>query len=260
MTIHATDLEQRWMDEGSDAPPELQAALRSLLEEPQDTARIARLEARLAPLLGVAPQPDLPAASGPHPAPSGAAGSGRLLSAGKLGALLLSAGMLAATVRALVHRAADESAGTPRAAVAQSAASVLPVHDGAPPRLGTPELVPRAPVSALPIIPGPAPARPRQETASMTSIAEEARLLQEARSKLFDSPEQALSLLAAHRRRYPRSTLGGEREFFTIQALVRAGRTTEAADRLARFRAESPSSPYLAAATRAVTGGGHGEK
>jgi len=259
MSFQASDDDTRWMEGGSDASPELQAALRSLWDEPDDGARVARLEARLAPLLGVVPQPELPSESGLGAGAggtNGAARSARLLTAGKLAAFLVLAGGVAAITHAVIRRTAPESANVTRAVEGVGPSNAKPMPGPAEPLSETTALAPTVAVSSLATVQAAAPpSAPRREADSTSSIAEEARLLQEARAKVQDSPGQALSLLAAHERRYPRSMLGGEREFFTLQALVRAGRRAEAAERLVRFRASSPSSPYLAAATRAVNGG-----
>lgn len=56
---------------------------------------------------------------------------------------------------------------------------------------------------------------------------------------------EALDLLALHERSYPRSPRVQQREMLAIQALIHAGRRTDAGARAERFRAAFPQSVFL---------------
>jgi hypothetical protein len=73
----------------------------------------------------------------------------------------------------------------------------------------------------------------------------EIQLLQRAQDALGSSPSKALDLVNRHVARFPRATLGQEREVIAIDALVRLGRVTEARTRAAAFAAQFPTSAHL---------------
>jgi hypothetical protein len=77
-----------------------------------------------------------------------------------------------------------------------------------------------------------------------SSIVEEAKLLETARSFLGDSPALALELTAQHQKLYPSGQLSAEREFVAIEALLRLGRRQEAVRRAAPRLEQSPDSLY----------------
>lgn len=81
----------------------------------------------------------------------------------------------------------------------------------------------------------PPPAEPKTEI----------ELLGQARAALDTDPARALALTEAHRQRYPGGGFSQERELLAITALVRLGRSGDAARRAERFRAAYPASPYL---------------
>jgi hypothetical protein len=81
---------------------------------------------------------------------------------------------------------------------------------------------------------------------SDTILARERSLLQGARVLLLrGQPEASLGVLDEHERQFPRGELIEEREVLRIQALARAGRTTEASARAVRFRQQYPRSLSL---------------
>jgi hypothetical protein len=88
--------------------------------------------------------------------------------------------------------------------------------------------------------PSPRPAPPAPEPAAadtaapVDTLAQEAALLEKARSTLATSPADALALTQAHAAQFPAGKLGMERELLAIDALRRLGRTGEA-----RTRAEA---------------------
>jgi hypothetical protein len=73
----------------------------------------------------------------------------------------------------------------------------------------------------------------------------EIQLLQRAQDALGSSPSRALDLVNRHVARFPRATLGQEREVIAIDALVRLGRVGEARSRAAAFAAQFPTSAHL---------------
>jgi hypothetical protein len=73
----------------------------------------------------------------------------------------------------------------------------------------------------------------------------EIQLLQRAQDALGSSPSKALDLVNRHVTRFPRATLGQEREVIAIDALVRLGRVGEARTRAAAFAAQFPTSAHL---------------
>jgi hypothetical protein len=77
-----------------------------------------------------------------------------------------------------------------------------------------------------------------------SSIVEEAKLLETARSFLGDSPALALDLTVQHQRLYPAGQLSAEREFVAVEALLRLGRRQEAERRAAPRLEQSPDSLY----------------
>jgi hypothetical protein len=86
-----------------------------------------------------------------------------------------------------------------------------------------------------------------------SQLAAERRLLDSARSELVGGePIHALSLLDAHRARFPRGLLAEERDALSIQALVKAGRNDEARTRARAFREHSPDSLFSSAVESAI--------
>ena len=89
---------------------------------------------------------------------------------------------------------------------------------------------PRAATTAPPIVDG--------------GLARELELLEQARAELGHRPGAALALLSQHEREFPRGTLGLEREFLVVSALVELNRRSDAAMRANALRARSPGSLY----------------
>jgi hypothetical protein len=79
---------------------------------------------------------------------------------------------------------------------------------------------------------------------SASSIADEAKLLERARSLLADAPALAFELTEQHRRLGPTAQLSAEREFIAIEALLRLGRRIEAERRAAPRLEQAPDSVY----------------
>jgi hypothetical protein len=120
-----------------------------------------------------------------------------------------------------------------------------------PPPIAVPSTAPTA-------IPTPPPkavvGSPSGESLSGPSqLAAERRLLDSARSVLVGGdPNNALSLLDAHRARFPRGVLAEERDALSIQALVKAGRNDEARTQAQVFRERSPDSLFSSAVESAI--------
>lgn len=76
------------------------------------------------------------------------------------------------------------------------------------------------------------------------SIADEARLLEQARGALASNPARALELANQHEELHPSGQLSAEREFIAVDALVRLGRRDEAQSRAAPSLAQNPDSLY----------------
>jgi outer membrane protein assembly factor BamD (BamD/ComL family) len=81
----------------------------------------------------------------------------------------------------------------------------------------------------------------------------ERALLDDARSALGQGDAaRALGVLERHERQYPHPLLGEERDALLVQALVRAGRYTEARSRADAFRRRAPNSLLLPAVDAAI--------
>jgi hypothetical protein len=161
-----------------------------------------------------------------------------------LGAALGTAASVAVVVGGVVFK--KPVAAPP---VSNSARPVASARESAAPERAAPraEVAPSAEVVAEPAPRNSAwPAsRPSASAAHEEDdgVAREAALLESARRALGD-PGRALSLLARHQHEFPRGVLATERELLMIDALVRAGRRSEAEERGARFRARAPGNFY----------------
>ncbi len=72
----------------------------------------------------------------------------------------------------------------------------------------------------------------------------EGALLARAQAQIGSNPGGALALTELHRTRFPRGTLGQEREVLAITALVGMGRTAEARSRAEALIAAHPGSAH----------------
>lgn len=114
---------------------------------------------------------------------------------------------------------------------------IEPPPPPAPRAIAAPPLVAPAPSPepVAPATPAVAPAPPE------SSLAAELALLEDARSVLARDPELALARLEMHRRRHGEGVLAAERDLMELDALRRAGRTSEAADRARAWLARDPA-------------------
>lgn len=86
--------------------------------------------------------------------------------------------------------------------------------------------------------------RASRQKASEETLSEELDLLHDAQAKWrAGNASAALSLLGEHKRRFPRSQLGSERDALTILSLCATNRTTEARRLAQRFLQTAQRSP-----------------
>ncbi|WP_437593536.1 hypothetical protein [Sorangium sp. So ce1000] len=100
--------------------------------------------------------------------------------------------------------------------------------------------------------PAPPPAPAASAAPDSDALLREATRLEQARARLARSPEACLAALDEHRREFPRGQLMAEREFITIDALMRLGRAEEARARAEAFLMTYASSPYAERVRRIV--------
>jgi hypothetical protein len=212
----------RLRDPGSGAPDTVRALLDEGAGELPDAADLARLERRLP----IGTPPPVPPAAAPWAIGGPAIGL---------------AIALAAVGGALLHNAATAPATAPPADTAPSAAA-------APEAPSVPVAAPSGPASALPRAEPPPPEAPQTRPGPAPSAAGEGapeiELLDRAHAALAADPARALAIVAEHERRFPRGTLGQEREVIAVGALVALGRVSEARARAARFVELFPRSAY----------------
>jgi hypothetical protein len=209
-------------DASSEAPESLRALLRSAKTDIPSAADLARLEAKLGPMLSGG------GAAAPAPGLSALGKAGLAV----LGGLALAGGLYLAS-KPSPPAPAPASAPVPveRAPQTPSVAPVLP--SPVPTTLGAAE--PSA---------EPAPATPKADGASRPALVPEDRLLEQARRALTSDPNRALSLTRLHARSYPNGVLAQEREVIAIEALKRLGRSGEADARRGSFEERYPQSAH----------------
>lgn len=103
------------------------------------------------------------------------------------------------------------------------------------------------PVSSAPRVVQSRPARKQPTGSGHQALLDEARV-----ALAGGEPVRALAALDDHRRLYPQSSLGEERDALQIQILVAAGRREEALERTTRFEKAHPDSLLLPALRRSV--------
>ena len=211
---------RRWLDD-PDAPEEL----RELLEiaprgRPLDGATRARLGRHVARYAAI----PLSAAT--------------WLSVKSAAALGVAAGVATASVAAVVQHTvlAPKTAPAARAperrtAPAPKPPAAVPTREVAPPP--EPALAPTPDLPRARLVPDAVPSAPG-------GLAEESRLLEQARRALGSAPAAALELTREHARRFPKAALAAERNLIEIEALYRTGQ---------RDRARSLAERLLAAGT-----------
>jgi outer membrane biosynthesis protein TonB len=215
-------------DSSSEAPERLRSLLRSAKSDVPTAADLARLEAKLGPLLS---------GSGVPAAASGSSALGKA-SLAVLGGLVVAGGLYLTT---RPSPRAPERAPAPSAAVrepATSASEATPPAAPAPDTASSPGVEAAKPAET-------APATARSETgAARPSPVPEDQLLERARRALGSDPSRALSLTREHAKSYPNGVLAQEREVIAIEALKRLGRGSEADARRGTFEQRYPQSAH----------------
>jgi hypothetical protein len=233
-----------------DASSEAQGGLRSLLEsagrDGPSAAQRARLEANLAPFMGVAPLGQ--AAQGPVTTSAYPGGAGAV--AAKIVGGLILAGAIGIGMW-LLTRGSPEEAEQARAPVVEPAQPASELEP--PPSSPGTGSVNEPPASAQPEPAVVAPQPPnrgavREESSGSTEVS----LLDEARQALSGSPAKALQLTRLHEQRFRGGALGQEREVIAIDALTRLGRIEEAKQRAERFSARYPGSAHQSKIDRLI--------
>jgi hypothetical protein len=206
-------------------PAGLRETLRAAQADVGSEAEVARLAARLGPLLGPA-----------VPAPTGVAASAAASGAAKLGLAALA--LIVAGGGVWLYSAP----GSPP----KSAPPPAPISA---PAQATPPTVLSPPVAEAPAVAPPAsPAnvqelKPAAKPAPVAQLSE-AELLEQARSALKGDPARALARANEHRSRFPGGVLVQEREVIAIKALRALGRGAEADRRTAAFEKAFPGSAF----------------
>ncbi|MGO9834460.1 MAG: tetratricopeptide repeat protein [Polyangiaceae bacterium] len=177
-----------------------------------------------------------PGAAGPFPVASWVLGG--------LGALAVGAGILVAThpwmttpsrVQALAAPALSTVEPLPSSTIRSVNADDLPVQA----RIESPSVLPR-----------PA-APPSAARFPSDSLPEEVRLLSKAEQQISAGhPEEALTTLGEHERRFPGGALAEERLAARVQSLCALGRVHEARTYLATLARAYPGSPHFDRARR----------
>jgi hypothetical protein len=175
-------------------------------------------------------------------APQASAAAGKSVAWSKVAASIAGVGLVVGGATAWVSQSSPPDASLPAAPRAVVESRALPPLPTAQVALPPPELTVSAPESTV------APARKQTAT---DRFAEEVALLSKATTALrAGRPAEALSLLQAHRQRFPASRLVEEQLAARAQALCALGRTSEAAAELARLERVAPQSPHLARVKR----------
>lgn len=134
------------------------------------------------------------------------------------------------------HPEASSVATRPEAAPEPTKAALFEARSSEPP----------PPEAALHVVQATRPPRASQ-------LAAERTLLDEARAALVqEAPERAIGLLNQHARRFPTAILGEERDAMQVEALVDAGRSSEARARADAFRVQRPNSLFLGTVESAI--------
>jgi hypothetical protein len=214
-------------DASSEAPESLRSLLRSAKADVPTAADLARLEAKLGPLLS--------GSGAPSTAP-GLSGLGKA-SIAVLGGLVIAGGLYLTSRPAARAPVPVPAAERQQAPVAPEGAAPAPAppHEVAPSATEEP-----APAATEPSVPPP---QAGGGAARPTPVPED-QLLERARRALGPDPNRALALTREHARSYPNGVLAQEREVIAIEALKRLGRTGEADARRGTFEQRYPQSAH----------------
>ena len=97
---------------------------------------------------------------------------------------------------------------------------------------------------SLAVEPTPSVTKPSVATFDDPTIADEAKLLENARSALASDPARALQIAERHAQMHPQGQLTAEREFIAVEALLRLGRRQAAWQRAQPWLQRAPNSLY----------------
>jgi hypothetical protein len=150
-------------------------------------------------------------------------------------------GVIVATGAPLLFEQPTES----RSVTASAPAAVAPPAVRTPaPTIGVPPPRP-PPVASSGVRPAVAP-RPSSEPepAPRDTLADEARMIEQARQVLGADPKRSLELLEQHRELFARGKLGMERELLMVDALRRTGKIGEARSRARALQAQPQQGIY----------------
>lgn len=229
------------MSETNPPPEELRTVIEAMRGDRLSDDRVARLAARLAPMMGP-PGGGGSGAGGADGAGASSAGVSRAAVGGKV--VVASVLGLGALIGALwlfsVRRSETPTAAIPATATTSASASVseVPVPGSSASDSATLSVAaPTASSSSKPhVMVKPQPAS--------DPVAEE-EILGRARAALAGNPGQALAHTEQHAAKFPSGMLTQEREQIAIGALLGLGRRPEAVARARRFATAWPRSPYV---------------
>lgn len=231
----------------------LREALRGAREDVPEAGRVEAMLTRFPPIPGGPPgSPPAPPPAPSAPLPPIAGGASATSALGKIAFGLVVAGALGGAAYVGL-RGPDASAPNVPSTVVTSAVVEAPTVVVA--SASAPTVAPSAEASASSAAPVLAP-KPAPSSSSLSPSASsspdasegpsEIELLRDAQAALSTSPGRALSLTDEHAQRFPRGSLGQERDMIRIQALLALGRADEARALADDFRRRHPGSAHNA--------------
>lgn len=222
----------------------LKTALEGARADVPDASTIEAMLARFPPIGGGPSGPAHPPAgpSAPPAPPVVPVAAPLVPGLGKLAAALAVAGALGGGAYLALRSDAPKTTAT-ASSTAVVAASASP-ESSASAVATTPSAVPTPSMSAPPTTPRSANLPPAPSASADTGGPTEIELLREAQAALASSPSRALELTSEHQRRFPRGSLGQERDMIRIQALLATGHADEARAMADDFRRRHPDSAH----------------
>lgn len=238
----------------SEELPPLNARATELLRRPQVTPLSAAAKAQL--LTRIAASVDVAAALSAGAGAAAGAGAGavaaKTLTLGKVIGLAALTSVLGAAVSYVwVRSQTPPPAPPPHEVVVAAPTPPTP----APPVEVREEVPPVPPVETPEVVAPPAPPH-RAELPTDNGLAKERMAIERARSALMTrDASAALEAVALHRKQFPRGQLAEERERIHVQALVLAGRITDARTVAADFHRSFPDSVFGPSVDALLDGG-----
>lgn len=224
----------RWLDRAKSGEPEIPLAAEERLRARLGDALLA--SAVVPSILEAA----LRSAPAPHAANAGHGWAAAL--AGKVPALKLAAVFAAGAATGVLGHTAVSRPPEPRVVYVDRPAPVVVVPSAAPP--------PPEPTASV-VVPSPV-ARPQAATKD-AELAAERMQIEGARAALARGDAAGtLATIDRYKARFPHGQLREEAEVVAIQALVRAGRGSDARARAALYRARYPDGFFRAAVEDAI--------